>query len=66
MILAEEVRHVALGTQWFHLFCAERGFEPAATFTKLLDDYNMRLSPPFNREARLAAGFELAEFEPLL
>ncbi len=64
LILAEEIRHVALGSQWFHYFCEQRSLEPAATFTKLLRDYNMRLSPPFNREARLAAGFELAEFLP--
>ncbi|MDP9140249.1 MAG: ferritin-like domain-containing protein [Pseudomonadota bacterium] len=63
VILAEEVRHVALGTQWYHRFCAERGIEPAETFRALLRDHNMRLSPPFNREARLAAGFELAEFQ---
>lgn len=62
LILAEEVRHVALGTRWFHCFCAERGMEPTTTFRRLLNDYNMRLNPPFNREARLAAGFELLEF----
>ncbi len=66
VILAEEVRHVALGTQWFRHFCAERGVEPTATFQALLRDYNMRLNPPFNREARLEAGFELSEFLPLL
>ncbi len=63
VILAEEVRHVALGTQWFQHFCVERAVEPVGTFTALLREYNMRLSPPFNREARLAAGFELSEFQ---
>lgn len=63
VILDEEVRHVALGTRWFHHLCAQRGVAPASTFRRLLADYDMRLNPPFNHAARLAAGFETAEFE---
>lgn len=57
LILEEEVRHVAIGTRWFRYLCDARGLEPDATFACLLQEYNMRLSPPFNHAARIAAGF---------
>jgi uncharacterized ferritin-like protein (DUF455 family) len=63
VILDEEVRHVAIGTRWFRHLCAQRKLPPADTFGRLLAEYNMRLRPPFNRPARLAAGFDPAEFE---
>ena len=65
IILDEEVRHVAIGTRWFHMLCAQRGLEPVATFRGLLVEYGMRLRPPFNHEARRVAGFVEAEFELL-
>ncbi len=61
IILAEEVRHVAIGTHWFRHLCAQRGVEPAATFKQLLAGHGVRLQPPFNREARRQAGFVDAE-----
>ncbi len=57
VILDEEVRHVAIGTHWFRYLCAQRGLEPVETFRALLNDYGMQLRPPYNREARMAAGF---------
>ncbi|MES2683191.1 MAG: ferritin-like domain-containing protein [Pseudomonadota bacterium] len=57
VILAEEVRHVEIGTHWFHHCCAERGLEPVATFRRLLQEQNITLRPPFNEAARKAAGF---------
>ncbi|MBI2383717.1 MAG: ferritin-like domain-containing protein [Gammaproteobacteria bacterium] len=56
-ILAEEVRHVAIGSHWFGYLCAQRGLPPQATFARLLREHRMRLRPPFNVEARVAAGF---------
>lgn len=63
VILREEVRHVAIGTRWFHHLCAQRSLDPPATFRRLLAEHGMRLHPPFNRAARLAAGFAVEEFE---
>ena len=57
VILAEEVRHVEIGTRWFQHGCATRGLEPVATFRRLLAEQNITLRPPFNQAARQAAGF---------
>ena len=61
VILSEEVRHVEIGTRWFHHCCAERGLEPVATFRRLLAEQGITLRPPFNLEARARAGFVPAE-----
>lgn len=61
VILAEEVNHVRVGTRWFHHLCAERDLDPNTTFRRLLDEHGVRLRPPFNEEARLAAGFHADE-----
>ena len=61
VILAEEVRHVAIGSRWFAWLCAERGLPPAATFRRLLHEQGMKLNPPFNHTARAQAGFCDAE-----
>jgi len=66
IILRDEVGHVAIGTHWFHHFCQQRGCEPDSTFKMLLKQYySGQLRPPFNTEARLAAGFTSAEIESL-
>ena len=69
VILREEVGHVAAGSRWFRWHCAQRGLEPQATFKALLAEYARAvLYGPFNREARLEAGFdadELASLETL-
>lgn len=57
-ILAEEVAHVAAGSRWFAWCCERAGRDPAATFRQLLRERAPGvLRGPFNREARLAAGF---------
>lgn len=61
VILAEEVRHVALGTHWYRHLCQLRGLTPSETFTQLLSEYNMQLRLPLNLAAREQAGFEAAE-----
>ena len=57
VILAEEVRHVEIGTRWFRWCCAERGLDPVPTFRRLLAEQGIVLRPPFNEAARAAAGF---------
>lgn len=66
VILHEEVAHVAAGTRWY-LHCCERdGVEPIETFFTLLRDYmGVNLRGPFNRPARLEAGFVEAELDRL-
>ena len=51
VILAEEVRHVEIGTRWFHYCCERAGVDPDATFLRLLDD-------PVEGARKLAAGLE--------
>jgi uncharacterized ferritin-like protein (DUF455 family) len=66
VILREEVAHVAAGTRWFHWCCARDGIEPRNTFIDLLRTHmGASLRGPFNRPARLAAGFEEAEMDQL-
>jgi uncharacterized ferritin-like protein (DUF455 family) len=66
VILAEEVRHVAIGTRWFHHLCAQRGVEPQATFLELVRRHRANVRAPLNREARIAAGFDAAELDALV
>jgi uncharacterized ferritin-like protein (DUF455 family) len=61
IILSEEVNHVRIGTHWFRHLCAQRGLEADATFKCLLAEHGVQLRPPFNEEARLAAGFSPEE-----
>ena len=66
VILREEVAHVAAGTRWFRWCCERRGVEPRATFRALLREHASGvLHPPFNLEARAAAGFDEDELEAL-
>jgi len=61
-ILREEVAHVAAGSRWFRWYCAREGADPCSRFRELLDDYARgSLRGPFNRQARLAAGFDTEE-----
>ena len=61
VILREEVDHVRKGTRWFRHLCQQRGLDPLHTFQQLLNLHGAQLRPPFNREARSAAGFVEAE-----
>jgi len=67
VILREEVAHVAAGTRWY-LHCCERdGIEPVETFFGLIRDYmGVDLRGPFNRAARLEAGFSERELDLLV
>ncbi|TJY62250.1 ferritin-like domain-containing protein [Sinimarinibacterium sp. CAU 1509] len=57
VILAEELRHVAIGTHWFRYLCEQRGLSSTETFKGLLAEHNIHLRPPLNLPARYAAGF---------
>lgn len=66
VILAEEVRHVAIGTRWFRHLCAVRQLEPYATFVALVQRHGMvAVRGPLNEHARLAAGFDTDELRAL-
>lgn len=66
VILREEVDHVAIGSRWFKYACDRRGLAPEPLFRELLGRYMRgRLKGPFNRDARLAAGFSPAELQAL-
>ncbi len=68
-ILFEEIDHVRIGNHWFKSVCEVQGLEPVATFSQHLRKHGrIALRGPFNREARLEAGFteqELAELAEL-
>ncbi len=66
-IYRDEIDHVAAGVRWFDELCGARGLIPEETFRELVRHYfKGDLKPPFNREARAAAGFPARYYEPLL
>ena len=65
-IYTEEQEHVGAGARWFAFLCRERSIEPEATFHALVRrHFRGALKPPFNTEARLAAGLPPRFYEPL-
>jgi uncharacterized ferritin-like protein (DUF455 family) len=65
-ILADEINHVRVGRRWFEHVCRRAGEDPAAAFRDRVRRYfRGELKPPFNREAREAAGLSPAYYEPL-
>ncbi len=66
IILRDEVGHVAIGNHWFHWLCQQRDLEPLAIFDsiRVLHDAP-RMRPPFNLDAREAAGFTQEELDYL-
>lgn len=66
VILRDEVGHVAIGNHWFRWLCARAGLDPVVHFDALAALHGApRLKPPFNRPARLAAGFTAEEVASL-
>lgn len=66
VILRDEIGHVAIGNRWYGWLCARQGLEPVAHYRALARLHNApRLRPPFNLEARRAAGFTLDELDEL-
>jgi uncharacterized ferritin-like protein (DUF455 family) len=66
IILAEEIRHVAIGTQWFNYCCEQENKPPMETFLELLRSrFTGSVRGPFNLDARMKAGFTEAEMDAL-
>ena len=66
IILRDEIGHVAIGNHWYRWLCERDGFDPATYYARLTECYKApRLRPPFNREARLKAGFTSEEMSAL-
>ncbi len=66
VILAEEVRHVAIGTHWFNYCCEQENKPPMETFFELLNSrFTGSVRGPFNLDARMEAGFTQAEMDAL-
>ena len=62
IILRDEVGHVAIGNHWYRWLCARDGLDAEAHYPELVRRYAApKLRPPFNIEARRAAGFSEAE-----
>lgn len=67
IILRDEVGHVAIGNRWYGWLCERQGLEPLSHYRHLARLHAApRLRPPFNDEARRAAGFSQAELDFLL
>ncbi len=65
IIYAEEIGHVAAGRRWFETLCATRGLDPAVSFRDFVSRYHSGPpKPPFNHEARAAAGMDPALYLP--
>jgi uncharacterized ferritin-like protein (DUF455 family) len=65
-IYRDEIGHVAIGLRWFDHLCRTRGLVPEEVFQdRVKRCFKGGLKPPFNREARAAAGFPPHYYEPL-
>jgi len=66
VILRDEIGHVAIGNHWYRWLCAREGLDAEAHYPELVRRHAApRLRAPFNRAARLAAGFSQAELDAL-
>ena len=64
IILRDEVGHVAIGNHWYRWLCERQGLDPVALYPELTRRHEApRMRPPFNDEARRAAGFTEIEME---
>lgn len=67
VILRDEIGHVAVGNRWYGWLCEQQGIEPMSHYRRLAREHSApRLKPPFNDEARRAAGFSQPELDALL
>lgn len=66
IILRDEIGHVAIGNHWYRWLCARDGLDPADHYAALAARHGApRLQPPFNLDARRAAGFTAEEMKTL-
>jgi uncharacterized ferritin-like protein (DUF455 family) len=67
IILRDEIGHVAIGNRWYRWLCQREGLDPLAHYAALAARYGApRLRPPFNLQARRAAGFTAEEIAELV
>jgi uncharacterized ferritin-like protein (DUF455 family) len=67
VILRDEIGHVAIGNRWYRWLCERQGLDPVAHYKRLAQQHRApRLRPPFNTEARQAAGFSAQELAYLV
>ena len=65
-IYQDEIGHVAVGMRWFDRLCRGRGLDPEGVFHDRVPRYfSGGLKPPFNRQARDAAGLPHGWYEML-
>ncbi len=66
VIYREEIAHVAAGKRWFDWLCGRRGLVPETAWRELVArHFKGVLKPPFNTEARLAAGLPAEFYEAM-
>jgi len=66
VILRDEIGHVAVGNRWYRWLYQREHLDPLDAYEASAARYRApRLKPPFNIEARLAAGFDQAELAAL-
>jgi uncharacterized ferritin-like protein (DUF455 family) len=66
IIYEDEIGHVAIGWRWFRQVAAARGHDPETAWPALVrDHFRGRLKPPFNDEARAAAGLQAPLYRAL-
>jgi uncharacterized ferritin-like protein (DUF455 family) len=66
VILRDEVGHVAIGNRWYRWLCERDGHDAVSLYAELARRHQApRLRPPFNTEARRAAGFTDEEIDRL-
>lgn len=66
IIYRDEIGHVAIGKRWFDWLCERRGLAPQETWRDLVRrHFKGSLKPPFNAEARAAAGFPATYLETI-
>jgi uncharacterized ferritin-like protein (DUF455 family) len=66
VIYEQEIGHVAIGRRWFDRLCRAQDFVPAEVFRdRVRRFFKGVLKPPFNHQARAAAGFPAHYYEPL-
>jgi uncharacterized ferritin-like protein (DUF455 family) len=66
VILRDEIGHVAVGNRWYRWLCARDGRDPISAHDELAQRHQApRPKPPFNLEARRAAGFDDDELAAL-
>ncbi len=66
IILRDEVGHVAIGNHWYAWLCQQQALDPVLHYRELAQQHGApKPKPPFNLEARRAAGFTADELQAL-